>query len=339
MSEGAGFLLVVIAGLLQATYFLPLKYVNPWKWENIWFVYAVLSLFAFPAGVALATVPHLAQVYSLTPSAGVARVFLFGAGWGIGSVLSGLGVARMGLAMGVSVLIGITAALGSLIPLVTGSPELVFAKKGLMVIAAVITLLVGVALVGIAGKKRDEAQAASGAPPQTTGSFKAGLLICIFSGIFSSMLNFAFAFSKSLSDAAVQLGASGSGALNAVWMLALLGGFIPNCAYTIYLLTRNKSWSAYGLPRTGLFWLYGLAMGLLWYGGLVLYGRGATAMGSLGAVIGWPLFMASLILFSTIWGSITGEWKGAGRSAKQFMVAGLAVLMVASSMLGVANRL
>jgi len=61
-------------------------------------------------------------------------------------------------------------------------------------------------------------------------------------------------------------------------------------------------------------------------------------MGQVGVVIGWPLFMAIIILTSSLWGFITGEWTTANARAKGFMKAGLAVLIVASALLGVANR-
>lgn len=338
MDAWLGFLFVVLAGVATGTYFLGLKYVEPWKWENIWLVYAVLALLVMPFGMALVTVPRLGEVFGLAPSGNILRVLLYGAGWGVGSVLSGLGVVRMGLAMGVSVLIGIDAAVGTFVPMAVNTPEMILQQKGLMVILAVVTLLVGVAVVGVAGKKRERSQAGAEKPAQR-GSFAAGLAICIFSGIFSALMNFAFAFSRPVSQAAVSLGASESSALNAVWLITLVGGFIPTGIYTGYLLTRNHTWGNFRLPRTGLFWLIGLGMALLFYVGVIFYGWGAAAMGRLGAVIGWPLFMAVLILASNISGFLTGEWKGASSQSKQWMAGGLVVLLVASALLGIANQL
>jgi len=337
MHEWVGFLFVVFAGITTGTYFLGLKYVNPWKWENIWLAYAVLALLVMPIGMALATVPSLGKVFALSPGGDVWRVFLYGAGWGIGSVLSGLGVARMGMALGVSVLIGVDAAVGAFVPMAVNTPDMILQRKGVMVIVAVLTLLVGVALVGGAGKKREVFQNAAEKAGQ--GGFAAGLAICVFSGIFSAMMNFAFAFSRPISQAAVSLGASESNALNVVWLITLVGGFVPTGLYTGYLLTRNRTWRNYLLPRTSLFWLIGLGMALLWYLGVIFYGWGAAAMGRLGAVIGWPLFMAVLILASSVSGFVTGEWKGASAQAKRWMAAGLVVLMLASALPGVANQL
>jgi L-rhamnose-H+ transport protein len=338
MNEWMGFSLIVVGGIMQGTYWLGLKYVNPWKWENIWALYSLLALIVLPTGLAIATVPRLAETLGRTPASALSMVFLYGAGWGIGAVLAGLGVARMGMAMGVAVLIGVTAAIGTFVPLVANTPQLVFTPKGLLVILSVITLLVGVGLAAVAGKKRDTTLSGESAPVEK-GSFGVGLAICIFSGIFSAMLNMAFAFSQPMVKAGLETGASNFGALNAVWMVALAGGFIANAGYTGYLLTRNKTWSNFTLPGTGRFWSYGLSMAVLWTGGVVLYGRGAASMGQIGAVIGWPLFMAIIILVSTIWGFVSGEWKGASNQAKQYMVASMVVLLIASALVGVANRM
>lgn len=337
MGAGLGFVLVVLAGFATGIYFVGIKYVFPWKWENIWFVYAVLALLVMPVVLAFATVPHLVQALDAAPGNNVWRVLLYGFGWGIGSVLSGLGVARMGLSVGVSVLIGIDAIVGTFVPMLISTPQIVFQKKGLLVIAAVITLLIGVIVTGAAGKKRERDQNLSDTAVQQ-GNFATGLVICILSGVFSAAMNFAFAFSQPVSQAAVNFGATQAQALNMVWLIALLGGLIPNLIYTIYLLSRNKTWGNFRLPHTGSFWFIGLGMAILWFIGLLFYGWGAAAMGIIGAVIGWPLFMAMLIIASTVTGFVTGEWKDTRVATKQWMGAGLAVLIFASALLGIANH-
>jgi L-rhamnose-H+ transport protein len=77
----------------------------------------------------------------------------------------------------------------------------------------------------------------------------------------------------------------------------------------------------------------------LWTGGLILYGHGASSMGQLGSVLGWPVFMATMIIVSSLWGFASGEWKGANSRAKGLMFAGLVVLMVASGLVGIVNKL
>jgi L-rhamnose-proton symport protein (RhaT) len=338
MNAWLGFSLIVVGGIMQGTYFLGLKYVEPWKWENIWGLFAAVALIVLPGGLAVATVPHLLEMLERAPASALAMLFLYGTGWGVGAVLSGLGVAKMGMAMGVSVLIGVTAAIGTFVPLVVNTPQLVFTGKGLLVILSVVTLLLGVALAAVAGKKRD-ASIADGSATVEKGKFAAGLAICVFSGIFSGMLNMAFAFSQPVVKAGMETGASSFGALNAVWMVALAGGFIANAVYTGYLLTRNKTWANFTLPGTGKSWAIGLGMAILWTGGVILYGRGAASMGQTGAVIGWPLFMAVIIFVSTIWGFVSGEWKGSSSQARQYMVAGMVVLLIASALVGLANRM
>lgn len=338
MNESLGLALIVIGGWMQGSYFLGLKWTKPWKWENIWLTYAIFALLILPIIMAVVTVPQLGNALSLAPSGALAKVFFYGAGWGIGAVLSGLGVDRVGLAMGVSILIGIAAALGALIPLVVNTPELVFKPKGLMIILSVIVLLAGVTLAGIAGKKRDASKAAENQSGQK-GSFRVGLLICIFSGIFSCMLNLAFSFSKPVAQAAVLAGASEGGAQNFVWMITLVGGFIANAVYTCFLLRRNNTWKNFTMPKSARVALLGFLMGLFWYAGVLFYGRGAGIMGEIGTVAGWPIFMATMIIFSTLWGFLAGEWKGSSKQAKWFMVAGLIVLVVASGLSAVANQM
>lgn len=338
MSEWIGILFIVLGGLMQGTYFLPMKYARPWSWENIWSLYAVLALVIMPAALAAVTVPRLGHVFTMAPARDLAVVFLYGAGWGIGSVLSGVGVDYLGLALGVAVLIGIAAALGSLVPLIVLTPQLIFKTKGLMVGLSVTTLLAGVTLVGIAGKKRDASRPTAQEPGQPR-SFVTGMIICVVSGIFSGLLNLAFSFSEALAHTAKEFGAGEGGAQAFVWMVALAGGFIANGIYTFFLLSRNGTWKKFVVPHSSRGWLLGVGMAALWLGGMISYGRGAHILGQLGTIVGWPIFLASMIIFSSVWGFVSGEWTGASGDAKRFMAGGLVVLAAASVLLGITNQL
>jgi L-rhamnose-H+ transport protein len=46
-------------------------------------------------------------------------------------------------------------------------------------------------------------------------------------------------------------------------------------------------------------------------------------------VLGWPVFMAMVIVTANVWGFITGEWKGASRKARSYSVTGIAILVAA----------
>lgn len=338
MNAWTGFLLVVFAGAATGTFVAGLKISAPWKFENIWLVFSALAFIVMPAVLALATVPHLLRVVHDSAGTSFLGILFYGAGWGIGAVLSGVGVDRMGMAVGVSVLIGIDAAVGTFVPMALNTPQMILTWKGLMVTAAVVILVVGVILAGIAGNMRDKSSPL-GASAVRKGSFAVGLLICIVSGIFSAMMNFVFAFSHTMIQVGEKYGASPAAALNAVWAVALLAGFIPNGVYTAYLLTRNRGWGLFRPSRAVTPWWVGLGMAALWFAGLIAYGRGAAGMGELGAVIGWPLFMAVLVLASNTTGFLTAEWKGAGIGAKHWMYTSLAALLAASALLGVANTL
>ena len=70
------------------------------------------------AVVTLATVPHLGGVYSAAPDGILLDVLLFGAGWGVAQVFFGLAVDAIGIALTFSLVMGISAAMGTLVPLV-----------------------------------------------------------------------------------------------------------------------------------------------------------------------------------------------------------------------------
>jgi L-rhamnose-H+ transport protein len=242
---------------------------------------------------------------------------------------------RVGIALAFAIIISLTAAVGSLVPMLVLHPERLGTAQGAYVVAGLAIVIVGVALCARAGALK-EAAAASAAGRGS--QFTTGLLICIASGLTSPMMNFSFAFGDPISAEAVRRGADPGNASIAIFAVAISAGFLINAGYCIYLLAKNGTWRG-TLPRSNVRnFCYAVIMGLLWLFGFFLYGVGATSLGQLGAVLGWPLFMTVMVLVANFWGLAMGEWKGASPRAKQLLGMGTGIMIVALIVISLAAR-
>ena len=334
MNENAlwGLAVVVLAGILNGSFAAPMKRMSVWRWENSWLLFAFSGLIIFPWIINFATVPNVLAVYSGVSTSTLIKVISFGLLWGAGSTLFGLGISRVGMALGFAIILGITASFGSLIPMAILHPEELFLKRGIALIIGTIVMVLGLALLALAGRAREHDQAGS-----ARAGFTVGLVICIFSGIFSSMLNFSFVFGDELRLLALQSGASNAMAANPIWALTVTGGFVSNFLYCVYLLNKNRTWSVFSQANSIACWPLGISMGLLWFGGVVFYGMGAASLGSLGNIVAWPIFMTLDILAGLFWGAASGEWKGASRRALVYNWTGVGVLLMAIAIISAGN--
>jgi len=330
----SGIGVVTLAGILNGSFAAPMKLMPGWRWENSWLIFALSGLIVFPWIISFATVPNLASVYAGASASTLIKVVLFGLLWGVGATLFGLGISRVGMALGFAVILGITASFGSLLPLAILHPEQLVATRGLALIAGTAVMVLGLVLLALAGRIREhDLEASSG----MRSGFTIGLVICILSGIFSSMLNFSFVFGDELRLRALHSGASNAMAANPIWALTVTGGFVANFLYCVYLLNKNRTWSVFREGNPPIYWPLGISMGLLWFGGTVFYGMGAASLGSLGAMVGWPIFMTIDIIVALFWGALSGEWKGASRRALICNWMGVAVLLVAIGLISAGN--
>src|SRR4029079_13781218 len=124
-----GFLLVVLAALLQGTFVVPMTLVRQWSWEHTWAAFSLLGMFVFNWTITLLLVPSIFAVYSASPVKDLAVLALFGLGWRVGAVLFGLGMERLGMALGYPIIMGLIASLGALIPLLVFFPQRTFASR------------------------------------------------------------------------------------------------------------------------------------------------------------------------------------------------------------------
>ena len=144
------------------------------------------------------------------------------------------------------------------------------------------------------------------------------------------MLNFSFVFGQELQQRSLSTGSALAVSTYPIWSVALSAGFLANAAYCFYLLRKNRSWPVYWTSAApGGYWLGAALMGILWFGGIAAYGMGANALGGLGGVVGWPVFVAMNIITGNVWGAVTGEWAGVSRGSYAYSWAGICALLVA----------
>ena len=65
---------------------------------------------------------------------------------------------------------------------------------------------------------------------------------------------------------------------------------------------------------------------------------GETQMGNY-KFSSWTLHMASIVIFSTLWGVGLKEWRGAGSTAIRLLITGLTVLLISTLIIGYGNYL
>jgi len=271
-------------------------------------------------------------VYAALPASAFVAPLGFGAGWGIAQVLFGLSIARLGLALGYAIIVGLGALLGTLVPLIVKNREVIGTGRGALILSGVAIMVLGIAVSARAGKARE----GSGDRPAGE-SYMGALAVAVLCGLMAPMLNYAFAFGHSIADEAVRQGASPQSAGYAVWPIALLGGLIPNLGYSFWLLSRNATWRHFRGNWRPDVW-FSCLMGVLWMGAFAIYGVSSVYLGALGTSVGWALFQIFMIMTANLSGVLTGEWNKAPVSAKRGLWMGLGLLAVATTVIAAGNR-
>ncbi len=331
----AGVALTVAAGVMSVNCMLPAKFVRAWECENLWLVFSVVSLVLLPWALAFLLVNHLGRVYATLPLAKYVAPVAFGAGWGVAQVLFGISVARLGLGVAYSIIVGLGAVLGTLVPLFVEQRQSVSTNTLFLLLAGVIVMVLGIALTAWAGRLREKS-AHQPEPLAPRRGYLASILLAVLCGFLAPMLNYSFAFGQDIARQAVALGNSPVLAAYSVWPIALAGGFVPNLAYSIYLLARNRTQSSFRKPFPDV--LLSSAMAALWMGAFALYGMSAVFLGPLGTSIGWGLFQIFMITTAIGSGVLTGEWKSSSVRARAYLGFGLALLILATILFTSGNR-
>lgn len=327
-----GITITLLAGFLQGSYALFLKYMHTWKWENFWLIYSFVAMVIFPLIWAAIVIPNLGTILFSLQFNELLLPLLFGSMWGVASVLFGLSVVRIGVTLTYTLIIGIASVLGTVIPLFLNKtpPSSVTL---LILISGSIVMLLGIGVSGYSGAVRENKVVKNQALFSKT--YLVGLIIAIVAGIMSPMLNVGFVYGNRLSETARKFGVSASNATLVIWIVVLFGGFLVNIAYVLYLLIKNKSFKLFFLSSTKPA-LGAIFAGIFWFGSFGLFGIASVSLGNLGTSVGWAILMSSTIIVSNCWGIVTGEWKGANKALAIQLSSGvllvLGVIIISSAL-------
>jgi L-rhamnose-H+ transport protein len=111
-------------------------------------------------------------------------------------------------------------------------------------------------------------------------------------------------------------------------------GYLVNTGYCVFKSFRERTFRKFFAQPARRYWGWAVIMGILWAGGIVVYGHGAPLEGTLGPVFGSPIMLIISLLTGNAAGAVSGEWRNALAAAKSTMALGVSVMVLAIVILG-----
>ena len=152
-----GALLAILSGLMNGSFTLPMRFLGRWEWENVWCLFIVGSCLLMPATIVTVIAPHSWVILAQAPARAVLIAIVTGFAWGFGAVLFGQSVSAIGISLANTLVLAISSALGSLLPMLLLEPQNLFRPAGAKILLAVAVELAGIMLCGRAGRIREQA--------------------------------------------------------------------------------------------------------------------------------------------------------------------------------------
>ena len=353
-----------LGGLASGSFYVPYKGVRRWSWETYWLVGGFFSWIICPWILAFVLTKDLAGVLHRQSASTLWWTYFFGALWGFGGLTFGLTMRYLGMSLGMGVALGYCAAFGTLLPPIFKSfiatipvPEtlgqIASSTPGQITLAGVGVCLLGIGVAAFAGlTKEREMPLEEKKKAIAEFNFRKGVLVATFSGVMSACFAFALTAGNPIGAASLAAGTSTLWSGLPKLVVVLLGGFTTNFVWCALLNFRNKTGYQYlsarvrpehlasgggasadlSVPVLRNYVLSALA-GTTWYFQFFFYTMGETQMGKF-AFASWTLHMASIIIFSTMWGWVFHEWKGSSKKAHLLITGGIATLILSTIVIG-----
>jgi L-rhamnose-H+ transport protein len=347
-----------LGGLASGSFYVPFRRVKFWAWETYWLVGGFFSWIIVPWIVGLFMTRDLLAVLHEAPRVSIFWAYAFGVLWGLGGLTFGLTMRYLGMSLGMAVALGYTAAFGTLMPPIFRGEfvsMVLGTHSGIVILAGVGICMLGIVFAGAAGlSKEKEMSDQQKCEAIKEFDLKRGLLVATFSGVMSACFAYGLAAGDPIKELTVKHGTPSLWQGLPVLVVVLLGGFTTNLIWCVILNVRNGTGHQYlsseirpdndhsndmalRAPMMSNY-LFSALAGTTWYIQFFFYTMGETQMGRY-KFSSWTLHMASIMIFSTLWGIALHEWKGAGTRTKLLVALSLAVLVASTIVVGYGNYL
>lgn len=350
-----------IGGFASGSFYIPYKKVRGWNWESFWIVGGLFSWLIVPPIAAYMTIPGFQEIISNSSESVFKLTYIFGILWGIGGLTYGLGVRYLGVALGGSIILGLSMVIGSILPSiyyditqVEGKEtfsQLISNPSGQTVLLGLLVCVVGIIISGRAGvmKERELGEGKVVENPDDKANeykFGLGIIVAIISGILSACFNFGLEAGQPMSmvaNEAWKINNPGMGEFlyrnNVIYVVILWGGLTTNFIWCMLLNFRNKSFHNYTDSKTPLFknYLFSALAGTTWFLQFFFYGMGESKLGN--GASSWILHMATIIITSNLWGLYFNEWKGVSKNTLRIIILGIIIILVSVLIVGYGNSL
>jgi len=255
--------------------------------------------------------------------------------------------------------------------------EVLGTRSGLVILGGVALCLLGIAFAGAAGvSKEREMSTEQKRASIKEFDLKKGLLVATFSGVMSACFAYGLAAGDPIKTITIQHGTPVLWQGLPVLVVVLAGGFTTNFIWCLILNIRNRTGYQYleseirsrvparneehilesvtDAPAEEMAvavavaqdtavrapmlanYLFSALAGTTWYMQFFFYTMGETQMGRY-KFSSWTLHMASIIIFSTLWGIALKEWKGAGGKTRLLVAFSLLALVSSTVIVGYGN--
>jgi len=365
-----------LGGLASASFYVPFRRVRGWSWETYWLAGGVMSWIIVPWILAVSLTHNLFHVLQMAPVSAILWTYFFGVLWGLGGLTFGLSMRYLGLSLGMSVALGYTAVFGTLVPPIFHGQfmQLLAQRSGIIILVGVGICIGGIVLAGTAGiSKENELSHEEKLATIQEFSLKRGLGVATFCGVMSSCFAFGLDAGNPIKALTMGQGTPVMWQGLPVLVVLLAGGFTTNFIWCVVLSMQNRSYGEYlRIPRrrerelmthppienvtdaastemalefelhprgtSSLAANYGFSAlaGATWYMQFFFYTMGETQMGQY-KFSSWTLHMASIMIFSTIWGIALKEWRGVSLRTKVLVFLTLLTLVGSTVVVGYGN--
>jgi len=359
-----------LGGLAAGSFYVPYRGVKEWAWEVYWLVGGVFSWILAPWVLALINTQDLYAVLAEAPAGSIMWGYFWGVLWGVGGLTFGLTMRYLGVSLGFAVALGYCAAFGTLMPPIFHgdfSGKVLGTQSGLVIVSGIGVCLLGIAIAGLAGRSKEREMTLE----QKTATIKEfhftkGIFLATFSGLMSACFAFGLDAAAPIAEISARHGTTPLWTGLPKLCVVLFGGFTTNFIWCAALNVRNRTGYQYfsstlrargqkhniveeqhtlqeetakavRIPLLSNY-LFSALAGVIWYLQFFFYSMGETQMGDF-KFSSWTLHMASIIIFSSLWGISLREWKGSSRSTRRTLTLGLAVLVISTVIVGYGNYL